>query len=335
MTVSNVLTGRKKVQDATREAVEAAVRDLGYAPNAAAKALASAAQLRVGLIYPNPQSAFLSAVLVGALNASSQLGAQLLIRYCAGQNEEATGEALNGLIRSGAGALLLPPPYCEIVDRSPVLSAIKVPMVAMSSGRELTHMPGVRIDDYGAARAMTARLIELGHRRIAMIGGPALHYASATRLAGYRAALEEAGIAFDKTLVADGDFSYESGLTAASTLFDLPTLPTAIFATNDDMAAAVVSEAHRRGMAIPGNVAIVGFDDTPIALKIWPRLTTVRQPITEISELATRRAIEAIRHPDRIDRLAPDTTHIPFSIIERESTASFASTSLMLERKGA
>lgn len=335
MTVSNVLNGRKKVQDGTREAVEAAVRELGYAPNAAARALASAAQLRVGLIYSNPQSAFLSAVLVGALNASSQLGAQLLIRYCPDQDEDATGEALNGLIRSGAGALLLPPPFCEIVDRSPVLRSAKVPMVAMSSGRELTHMSGVRVDDYGAAHAMTARLIELGHRRIGLIGGSARHYASTTRLAGYRAALEEAGIPFDALLVADGDFSYESGLSAAGTLFDLPTRPTAIFATNDDMAAAVVSEAHRRGLAVPDDVAIVGFDDTPIAVKIWPQLTTVRQPIAEISELATRRAIDAIRHANKADALTPVTTHIPFAIVERESTTPVGSATARAKRSAA
>lgn len=320
MTVSNVLTGRKKVQAATREAVESAVRALGYTPNAAAQALASASQLRVGLIYHNPQSAFLSAILVGALNAASQLGAQLLIRYCAGEDESATQEALTGLVRSGAGALLLPAPYCELVDRSSALRMLDVPMVAMSSGRELAHMPGVRIDDYGAALAMTARLAEMGHRRIALIGGPALHYASETRFRGYQAALADAAIGFDAELVADGDFSYESGLIGARRLLDLPSPPTAIFATNDDMAAAVVSEAHRRGLVVPHDVAIVGFDDTPIAVKIWPRLTTVRQPIAEISELATRRAIAALRGNEQTSG-SLETTHLPFEIIERESTA--------------
>lgn len=320
MTVSNVLNGRKKVQDATREAVETAIRELGYTPNVAAQALASAAQLRVGLIYRNPQSAFLSAVLVGALNATSNLGAQLLIRYCDSEDEPSAREALTGLVRSGAGALLLPPPFCELVDRLPDLQSLGVPMMAMSSGRELSILPGVRIDDFGAAQAMTARLIELGHRHIGLIGGPDQHYASATRLAGYRAALDEAGIAFDPANVADGDFTYDSGLRAAQQLLDLPQPPTAIFATNDDMAAAVVSEAHRRGLVVPDDVAIAGFDDTPIAVKIWPRLTTVRQPIAEISELATRRAIEAIRNADRTGVNASKTTHIDFEIIEREST---------------
>lgn len=319
MTVSNVLNGRKKVHDRTRELVEAAIRDLGYTPNAAAQALASAAQLRLGLIYRNPQSAFLSAVLVGALNASSQLGAQLLIRYCEHEDVPSAKEAMTWLVRSGASALLLPPPYSELVDRAADLREFGIPMMAISPGRALTHVSGVRIDDFGAAYAMTARLIELGHRRIALIGGPSNHYASVTRLAGYRAALQDAAIPGDRLLEADGDFSYDSGLTAAQALFALDEPPTAIFATNDDMAAAVVSEAHRRGLRVPDDVAIAGFDDTPIAVKIWPRLTTVRQPIADISELAARRVLGIVKA--REDRAAVETTHLPFEIVERESTA--------------
>ncbi len=323
MTVSNVLIGRKKVLESTREAVHKAVEELGYTPNAAARALASASQLRIGLIYRNPQSAFLSAVLVGALNASAQLGAQLLIRSCDDETEEATAAALNGLVRSGANALLLPPPFCEIVDRSPGLFATDVPMMALSPGRELANMSGVRVDDYDAAQAMTARLIDLGHVRIGLIEGPEQHYASATRLAGYRAALAAAGIEEDGALIAKGDFTYESGLVAARKLLDLSRPPTAIFGANDDMAAAVVSEAHRRGILIPDQLSVVGFDDTPIAVKIWPPLTTVRQPIVEISELATQRLVEALRPPQG-DRHLGSTVYIPFSIIERESMSPVA-----------
>jgi LacI family transcriptional regulator len=321
MTVSNVLGGRKRVLDATRDAVHKAIEELGYTPNAAARALASASQLRVGLIYRNPQSAFLSAVLVGALNASAQLGAQLLIRSCEAETAEATAATLQSLIRSGANALLLPPPFCEIIDRSPELRTSNVPMMALSSGRELANMPGVRIDDYEAARAMTARLIELGHRRIALIEGPAHHYASATRLAGFQAAMREVGIRDEQMLIAKGDFTYDSGLIAAQRLLDLPRRPTAIFAFNDDIAAAVVSEAHRRGILVPDELSIVGFDDTPIAVKIWPPLTTVRQPIVEISELATQRLVEALRQPQD-DGGGNTTVHVPFSIVERESTSS-------------
>lgn len=318
MTVSNVLNGRKKVHQSTREMVEEAIRELGYTPNAAAQALASAAQLRLGLIYRNPQSAFLSAVLVGALNASSQLGAQLLIRYSDREDLAGAKDAMGWLKRSGASALLLPPPYSEIVDRSAELREFDMPMMAISPGRALTHVPGVRIDDFGAAYAMTARLIEQGHRRIALIGGPAHHYASETRLAGYRAALQDVGVRGDRLLEAAGDFSYESGLVASRMLFALEQPPTAIFATNDDMAAAAVSEAHRQGLRVPEDVAIAGFDDTPIAVKIWPRLTTVRQPIADISEFAARRLLEILKA--REENTAVETVYLPFEIIEREST---------------
>lgn len=321
MTVSNVLNGRKKVQEKTREIVEAAIRDLGYTPNVAAQALASAAQMRIGLVYRNPQSAFLSAVLVGALNAASQLGAQLLIRPCAGEDVASTGETIAELVRAGAGALLLPPPYCEIVEQTESLRDHGLPIVAISPGRELGNLNGVRIDDFNAARAMTAWLIERGHRDIGFIGGPDNHFASRSRLEGYRAALDAAKLPHDQTLEAGGDFTYESGLVAARGLFCRSPRPTAIFATNDDMAAAVVSEAHRLGLDIPGDVSIVGFDDTPIAVKIWPRLTTVRQPISAISEQAARRAIELLRAPDAGDRDVRSST-LEFEIIERESTRS-------------
>lgn len=319
MTVSNVLNGRKKVQDKTREIVEAAIRELGYTPNAAAQALASAAQLRVGLVYSNPQSAFLSAVLVGALNATSQLGAQLLIRPCNAEDAASIGETISALARAGAGALLLPPPYCEMVEQIQTLRDHGLPIVAISPGCELVNLDSVRIDDFSAARAMTSWLIERGHRRIGLIGGPANHFASTSRLEGYRAALADAGLEPDPDLEVEGNFNYDSGLVAARALFALDARPSAIFATADDMAAAVVSEAHRLGLDVPGDVSIVGFDDTPIAVKIWPRLTTVRQPIAEISELATRRAIELLRARNS-DELGISSEHLPFQIIEREST---------------
>lgn len=319
MTVSNVLSGRKKVQDKTREAVESAIRDLGYTPNAAAQALASAAQMRVGLVYNNPQSAFLSALLVGALNAASQLGAQLLIRPCKGEDVGNTGETMTELVRAGAGALLLPPPYCEIVEQTEALRAHGLPIVAISPGRELKNLSGVRIDDFNAARAMTSWLIERGHRRIGFVGGPENHFASQSRMEGYRAALAEANLANNPELEVTGDFSYDSGLIAARRLFALQQRPTAIFATTDDMAAAMVSEAHRLGLDIPGDVSIAGFDDTPIAVKIWPRLTTVRQPIAAISEEATRRAIALIRAPNFSEEKVI-SMELPFEIVERDST---------------
>jgi LacI family transcriptional regulator len=323
MTVSNVINGRRKVRETTREAVMAAVKELGYKPNIAAQALASAASVRLGLLVGTAENAFLSSILVGTLAATTNLGAQLLLHRIDSVDPARIREALESLMRSGATTILAAPPYCEVISRTLLAAQIDIPIMAMSSGDALPNLPTVRIDDFAAARDMTRHLIGLGHRRIGFVRGPETHIISHTRQGGYRAALDEAGIAWDPALVSPGDLTYESGLAAAEYLLGLDERPTAIFASNDDMAAAIVSLAHRRGLRIPGNLSIAGFDDTPIAVKIWPTLTTVRQPVALIAERAATLAIQATRAPQTPDapkRLVAD--YLPYELIERESTAA-------------
>ena len=320
MSVSNVLNGRKKVQESTRKAVLQAVEELDYRPNLAARALASATPARIGLLYRNPQSAWLSALLVGAVHAAAKFGAQLLIERSETETVEHAEAALEALARSGANAVLVPAPFCDLLGSSTIGGRLKLPLVGLSPGEELPNMPSVRIDDYQAARDMTARLVAQGHRRIGFVCGPATHSASKARFEGYKAALQEAGIAWDPGLVQPGEFSFESGLVAAAKLLDLVPIPTAIFASNDDMAAAVVSTAHRRGIHVPGAVAVTGFDDTPIATKIWPPLTSVRQPVSHLAELATERLIQLVQSPEGTADDLRTSIIVPHEIVEREST---------------
>lgn len=320
MTVSNVLNGRANVQKIKQDAVIKAVEELGYAPNLEARALACAGSSRIGLLYKNPQSAFLSSLLVGALNATMRHGAQLILRKCDTSDPNLIVEAINAVIRSGANAILIPAPLSEIVTLSD-LKGIKAPMMALAAGEGLDTIPGVRVDDAAASEAMTNFLIEKGHQRIALIQGPAEHGSSAARLSGYKRALANANIPLVPDFIARGDFSFNSGLSAAEALLDLPEPPTAIFASNDDMAAAVVSIAHRRGLHVPKQLSVAGFDDTPIATKIWPPLTTVHQPTEEMAELATSRLTHIIANgPKGLDAL--ETLYVPFEIVERESTAA-------------
>lgn len=310
MTVSNVIRGRN-VQPALRDAVNRAIMELNYRPNAAAQALASANALKVGIAYRNSQNAFLSALLVGALNAATEVGAQLVLHQYTTADRAGSQESIRALLAGGCNALLLPPPLCEIISESDMRADLTVPVIALSPGSELPDMASVRIDDAGAAREMTRHLIELGHRRIGFIRAPDVHIVSRTRLEGYCDALTEAGIPFDPALVADGDLTFDSGLEAARELLDLPEPPTAIFASNDDMAAAVVSLAHRRGMHIPDDLSVAGFDDSPIAIKIWPTLTTIRQPIVDIAE----RAVQLLAQGT-----AEGTSYLQYELIRRPST---------------
>lgn len=290
MSVSNVINGRR-VRPETRDAVLLAIEALDYTPNVAARALASASPVRIGLLYNNPESAFVSALLVGAIDAATRFGAQLLIRRYEERADFTLADTLRDMTREGgANALVLTAPYCEAISGTGLAEQLNVPITALCAGSDLPDMQSVRIDDVEAAREMTEYLLGLGHRRIGFIRGAASHIISRTRYDGYCLAHRQNGVEIDPLLVVDGDLTFDSGLDAADRLLALQSPPTAIFASNDDMAAAVISVAHRRSIPVPEHLSVAGFDDSPISRKIWPALTTIRQPIVDM----TSTAIEAL-----------------------------------------
>lgn len=312
MTVSNVINNKVSVQPATREAVLKAIAALDYRPNAAARALASASTLRIGLVHRDEESALLSAMLVGALKATSRLGVQLIIQTY----DPAT--AFDDILRFAAtdlDGLLLPPPLCERFSGSGLSARLAIPIVALAPGKALPDMACVRIDDEAASFALTSRLIAHGHRAIAFVLLPDTHVGIA-RLEGYRRALRTHGLTEDPALVWHARPLFSEGLVLAEAKL-VPGVPvSAIMAGNDDMAAAFVNVALRRGMRVPEDISITGFDDSPIAIKIWPTLTTVRQPLAEIAEQATDMLIAMLRNPGA-DRTVP--RFVDFTLIERSS----------------
>ncbi|MET0366439.1 MAG: LacI family DNA-binding transcriptional regulator [Sphingobium sp.] len=318
MTVSNVINGTKKMREDTRLAVMAAIEELGYVPNTAARALASARQTTVGIVYRNAQNAFLSAMLVGTLNAAARLGAQVVVAKCDSFDFEDASAAIASLIRAGSNAILLAPPYSEIISGTAFVRGLTVPVSAIAHGAPLPDMDTIGVNEVAAARDMTEHLIDRGHRRIGFITGPDGHASSTSRLRGFRSALAAHGIEVDEALVRHGDFTFESGLAAAVALLDLAHRPTAIFASNDDMAAAVSLVAHRRGLRVPEDLAIAGFDDAPIAVKIWPPLSTVRQEIEEMADRATEMLVARHRGEGTVGE--PVAERIGYRVIAREST---------------
>ena len=317
MSVSNVINGRR-VLPRTKEAVLRAIAELDYKPNAAARALASASPVRIGLLYNSPESAFVSALLVGALDAATRFGAQLLIHRF--EEHRALSDILSDMVDGGANALLLPAPYCEAASETGLVDRLNVPVIALCPGSELSDMSAVRVDDVSAAREMTSYLIGLGHRRIGFVRGAASHIISRTRFEGYRLAHLDHGLEADPELVADGDLTFDSGLAAAERLLALERPPTAIFASNDDMAAAVISVAHRRDMRVPEQLSVAGFDDSPISRKIWPTVTTVRQPIVDMTAMAVESLIEILGRP--AGKLPPgiSNTYAEHTLVIRGST---------------
>ncbi len=317
MTVSRVINKDRAVKPETRERIQAAIAALNYSPNPAARLLAGAPRTRIALVYGNPSSAYLSEVLLGALGEASRSDVQLLLERWTEVFDpaELAGRAEAGLI----DGVILPPPFCDDGRIVRALLDSGAPLVLRASADPATAALSVAIDDREAAADMTARLIAAGHRRIGFITGDPNQTATARRLEGYRLALRRAGLSADPALVATGDYSYRSGLAAADQLLRLEPPPTAIFASNDDMAAATIAAAHRRRLETPGDLSVCGFDDTALATTIVPELTTVRQPTAEMTEAALGMLAAAARRVRLGEKPDPERRLFGHVIVERQS----------------
>lgn len=319
MTVSRVINSEPKVRQATRDAVNAAIAQLNYAPNRAARSLAGASQLRLGLLYSNPSEAFLSAFIVGALEEAGRSDVQIIVQKV--EDGEDLGFAAERMVAGGIHGVILPPPLNEANEVLSVLRKADMPTVAVTTAIPHEGIATIMIDDRSAAREMTAHLVELGHRRIGFIAGHPDLSASGARVEGYREALEEAGIPFDEALVAQGYFTYRSGLDAAEELLSLEDQPSAIFASNDDMAAATVAIAHRRGLDVPGDLTVCGFDDVALATTIWPELTTIQQPIVQMSRRAVELLVTLLRNKRKAE-IGDQRIEIEYKLVRRQSDAA-------------
>lgn len=320
MTVSRVINGAGNVKATTLAAVDAAIAKLNYAPNPAARSLAGARPIRIGLLYSNPSAAYLSEFLVGVLEQASFSHVHLVVEKCVAGSDEV--RVARNLIADGIDGILLPPPLC---DSRPVLDLLlehDIPCVVVASGRPIGEVSVVGIDDFAAAHEMTSHLLSLGHARVGFITGNPDQTASSRRQEGYEAALRVRGLPVDPELIAPGLFTYRSGLDAAERLLRVSDPPTAIFASNDDMAAATVAVAHSHGLAVPSDLTVCGFDDTAMATTIWPELTTVRQPIGDMSRAALDLLVRKVK-AERAGTLQPSGhQRLKFTLVRRQSDAA-------------
>lgn len=319
MTVSRVVNRENNVLPATRKKVERVIAALGYVPNPAARSLAGGRQCRIALLHSNPSAAYLSELLVGALAEASQSDAQLIVEHWG--ERDTSAHLMRRLGSHHVDAVLLPAPLCEDPALIDTLCADGFEIAQVAPGRPLSAVHAVTIDDVGAARSITAHLIALGHRRIGFIKGNPAQFQSELRQTGYEQALIEAGLEMDEALIEPGDFTYRSGLAAAENLLSLAQRPTAIFASNDDMAAAVVSVAHRRHLEVPDDLSVCGFDDTAMATTVWPELTTIRQPVAEMARTATSLLARSVRSRRNGKQFGPHHEQLDYELVTRGSSA--------------
>ncbi|SNS38935.1 transcriptional regulator, LacI family [Sphingomonas laterariae] len=285
-TVSRVLNKEKYVKEETRKKVEEAVAALNFSPSLAARTLAGRRSFQIALLYDNHSPYYIHQIQDGVWGRCREQGVRLLAQPT--DVDSATlAQDVGGLIdETHVDGVILSSP---VTDAAPVLEELErrgIPFVRISPGTNHALTSSVFMDDVQAADDMTTHLINEGHRRIGFVVGHPNHMASDQRLFGYRRALDRAGVPFEPNLVRQGAFDFASGADAAETLLDLPEPPSAIFASNDDMAAGVLAVAHRRGIAVPDDLSVAGFDDTDLAQLVWPPLTTIRQPTRELAYTA-------------------------------------------------
>jgi LacI family transcriptional regulator len=312
-TVSRVLNGHPYVSADMRGRVETAMKELDFRPSVAARILSGAKSNQIALIYDNHSPYYMFQIQKGCWDVCHEKGIRLIAQPVDVDDPD-VGEQVRGLIsETHVDGIVLSSPVtdCEPVLRA--LDTLDIPFVRISPGTNHALTSSVFMDDAQAGDDMTTHMVNHGHRRIGFVKGHPNHMASEERLYGYRKALERAGIAYEPALVHDGEFDFDSGVRAAQFLLDLPAPPTAIFAANDDMAAGVLAEAHARGVAVPGELSVAGFDDTTLARTVWPPLTTIHQPMAELARTAAEILIAG-----------GETQHrrLPHQLVERGSVAA-------------
>ncbi|BBC71002.1 LacI family transcriptional regulator [Altererythrobacter sp. B11] len=283
-TVSRVLNQEAHVRPALQAKVKEAVEALGYRPNLAARQLAGQRSFIIAYPFNNPSPAYITEVLMGAARACRDKGYHLVSEPI-DLGEEAL-EMIERLVRTlRPDGMILTPPLCDMARVVEHVERLKVPLVRIAGGLDL-YGEAIQMDDRAISREMVAHLVQQGHRRIGFVLPHPDHAMAQSRYRGYLDGLGDAGIAPEESLIRPGRFDVESGAEAAHALLDLPQPPTAIFAANDYMALGAMRVAHSRGLAIPGDVAIAGFDDSSGSRLAFPALTTVRQPVRALGETA-------------------------------------------------
>jgi LacI family transcriptional regulator len=277
-TVSRVINGERHVRADKRERVLQIVRELDYKPNAFARSLSSSRSYLLGLLIDDPASGYAADVQLGALMRCREKNYHLIVERVERTSPEWASDLSRSLRVMNLDGVILTPPLCDDLQLATLLEDAAIPFVriAPSAAEEISGL--IRMDDCSAAADITRHLVDLGHRRIGFIKGDPTHGATAARLQGFLNEMERSNLMAATDLIREGDFSSRSGFAEAEALLSLSEPPTAIFASNDDMALGALMAAVRRGLSVPSTLAIAGFDDAPTSRVTWPQLTTVHQP---------------------------------------------------------
>lgn len=315
-TVSRVLNNSASVDEAKRRRVEQAAFELGYSPNPAALSLLGQSTGGIAVLLPYIAGDFFSEFLDGIDRVTSENGYFLIVSSSHRSVKEFQA-VIQGVNRRVDGLIIMSTEVCAKTVRNWLPADL--PVVFVNTDVESTEVESVNFDNEGGAYRLTEHLIEQGHRRVAFLKGPEGAHDGIQRFAGFRAALQAHGIEHDPALAFPGDYTMDSGLAAVPALLAADPRPTALFAANDLSAFGILSGLREAGLDVPGDLALAGFDDIPLAQFASPSLTTVRVPVREMGQCAIERLLSRIKQEDGV---AHGLSVLPTEVIVRESTAS-------------
>lgn len=317
-TVSRVINDSPFVRGETREKINAIIAELGFAPDPQARGLAFRRSFLIGMIYDNTTPQYVVSMQQGILDAMKGTSFELVIRSCNRQDPQFLHDMRAFVERQKLFGVVLPPAVSEDERLIEVLEAIECPYVRIASLSLAQPHAMVVTNDHVGGNAAARHLAELGHTRIAHISGLALSRSAHERRRGFVEGLAAAGLKLEPEYNREAAYTFEAGVEHAAALLAMTSRPTAIFCGNDEMAAGVYKAARDAGLSIPRDLSVIGFDDSALASRIYPLLTTVRLPIHDIGAMAAAKLIAAARerhdHPQKITEVTP-------TLVVRESTA--------------
>jgi LacI family transcriptional regulator len=317
-TVSRVINDSPSVKEETRSKVNAIIQEYGYAPDPQARGLAFRRSFLVGMIYDQPNPQYVVDMQQGVLEALRGSGYELVVHPCSRTSPNFLADIRAFVERQRLFGVVLPPSTSEddrLIEALERMDCryVRIASVSLSEPESML----VTQDDAGAAEA-ARHLAALGHTRIAHISGPSTFRSAHTRRQGFVQGLKENGLDLDPRYSVEGGYTFESGVACGAALLALKPRPTAIFTGNDEMAMGVFKAARDLGLEIPRDLSVVGYDDSPMASRVWPYLTTVRLPIHDMGRIAA----EKLLAQDNTDRAAPQEVDVRPALVVRDSSGA-------------
>ncbi|MGL6160706.1 LacI family DNA-binding transcriptional regulator [Microbulbifer sp.] len=318
-TVSRVINNESNVGTATRERVQKVIDKLKYSPDPQARGLASRRSFLLALVYDNPNASFITEAMYGVLDHCRPKGYELVVHPCEVTNERVVDDVLDFVNRLKIDGVILLPPLSESGSLVAGLKAMDCNYVRLLSVVEDEPAHIIRFNDRAAVAVVADHFVALGHSNIGFIQGPETSQSASERYEGFRTALTAHGIDLPVSRIAKGAYTFQSGVEGAEWLLNSPEPPTAIFASNDEMAMGVIVAAKKMGFQVPSDLTVAGFDDSPHASEIWPALTTVNLQVRRMGSLATEKLLYLC---DRdADKAASVQHELTPKFIQRQSTA--------------